>query len=214
MECRIFQGSKPIAASTTPTRIDSRISRNATASGVPPRKRYRPSLLAGKSLTSLGIDISMARVRVRIIGTAGQMGNPKPCRNGCPPDFLFCAFPSREPGPILLENVMGLLVSGRSRQHPLQRFQAVGLARRLVPAQPVDAGKAHGDARFVPRRALQPLEGDFQNQALVRLMHDMADRTEFLGGVAADETVDLQQLLVGEAEIGLSDRYQLLAVIA
>src|SRR5437868_14262023 len=70
----IFQGSKPIAASTTPTRIDNRISRNATASGVPPRKRYRPSLLAGKSLTSFGIEISFAFAP--IIDTAGQIGNP------------------------------------------------------------------------------------------------------------------------------------------
>ena len=62
-----------MAASTTPTRIDSRISRNATASGVPPRKRYRPSLPAGKSLTSFGIEISFAFAP--IIGTAGQMGN-------------------------------------------------------------------------------------------------------------------------------------------
>src|SRR6266513_1168716 len=107
MLCRIFQGSKPIAASTTPTRIDSRISRNATASGVPPIKRYRPSLrLAGKSLTSLGIGISIAHV------------------------------------------------------------------------------------------------------------HDMADGAELFGGVAADKTVDLQQLLVGEAEIGFSDRHQLLGLIA
>src|ERR1700761_5734404 len=45
-------------------------------------------------------------------------------------------------------------------------------------------------------------------------MHDMPDRPEFFGGVAADETIDLQQFLVGEAEIGLADRHQLLAVLA
>ena len=60
----------------------------------------------------------------------------------------------------------------------------------------------------------QPLEGDFQHQALVRLVHDMADRAELFGGVAADEAVDLQQFLVGEAEIGFADRHQLLAVLA
>jgi hypothetical protein len=80
MLCRIFQGSKPMAASTTPTRIDSMVSRNATASGEPPRKRYRPSLLAGRSLTSLGIGLS-SRV-ARIIGTAGHMGNPLLSING------------------------------------------------------------------------------------------------------------------------------------
>ena len=38
-DLRIFQGSRPIAARTTPTRIDSRISRPTTASGGPPKKR-------------------------------------------------------------------------------------------------------------------------------------------------------------------------------
>src|SRR5229473_8055102 len=70
----IFQGSKPIAASTTPTRIDSRISRNATASGEPPRKRYRPALLAGKSLTSLGIGLSCGGARN--IGHGRAHGEP------------------------------------------------------------------------------------------------------------------------------------------
>src|ERR1700733_8943239 len=71
----IFQGSKPIAASTTPTRIDSRISRNATASGEPPRKRYRPSWLAGKSLTSLGIGGLPRALIYALYSSAGQMGN-------------------------------------------------------------------------------------------------------------------------------------------
>eukprot|EP01035_Chromulina_nebulosa_P049667 gene49667-67440_t len=34
----------------------------------------------------------------------------------------------------------------------------------------------------------------------------MAHRSEFLGGVAADKAIDLQQFLVGEAEIGLAHR--------
>src|SRR6185312_6476371 len=93
---------------------------------------------------------------------------------------------------------------GRLRlQQSLQRFQTVSLAWRLVPAQPADARKSHRHAGFVPRRARQPLERDFQHQPLFRFMNDMADRAEFLGGVAPDKTVDLQQLLVGEAEIGL-----------
>ncbi len=69
-----------MAASTTPTRIDSRISRNATDSGEPPRKRYRPSLLAGRSLTSFGIGFSSRNVP--IIRTAGHMGNPLVSVNG------------------------------------------------------------------------------------------------------------------------------------
>src|SRR5665213_503674 len=59
---RMFQGSKPIAASTTPTRIDNKISRNATASGEPPRKRLRPSLAAGNSRVSLTIIVSRTRL--------------------------------------------------------------------------------------------------------------------------------------------------------
>src|SRR6266702_2907228 len=132
----MFQGSNPIAASTTPTRIDSRISRNATASGEPPRKRYRPSwLLAGKSLTSLAIELLLT---------------------DSPP-------------------------------HHTTAGSTWGT--RLPPS--------------MAARCRQSLERDFQHQALIRLVHDMADRSEFLGGVAAHETVDLQQLLVGEAEIGL-----------
>jgi len=45
-------------------------------------------------------------------------------------------------------------------QHPFQGFQPVGLAWRLVPAQPVDARKPHRDAGFMPRRACQAFEGD------------------------------------------------------
>jgi hypothetical protein len=38
-ESIMFQGSSPMAARITPTRIDSRISRPMTASGGPPKKR-------------------------------------------------------------------------------------------------------------------------------------------------------------------------------
>src|SRR5476651_717760 len=71
----IFQGSKPIAASTTPTRIDSRISRNATASGEPPRKRYMPSWAAGNSLVSLAIDGLPRALMCALYSSVGQMGN-------------------------------------------------------------------------------------------------------------------------------------------
>ena len=99
-------------------------------------------------------------------------------------------------------------------QHPLQGLEPVGLARRLVRAQPVDARKSHCHAGFVARRARQPLEGDFQHQSLVGLVHHMADRTEFFRGVAPHEAIDLQQLFIGEAEIGLADRHELLALLA
>src|SRR3954451_19042699 len=145
MLCRIFQGSNPIAASTTPTRTESRISRNATASGEPPRKRDKPSLLAGKSLTSLGIDLSCGSRPYSTMaeskwGThdSASMAAGLSCGN-----------------------------AGFALQHPFQRFEPVGLARRLVPAQPADAREPHRDAGFVPRRARQPLERDFQYQPLI-----------------------------------------------
>src|SRR3981081_1528702 len=76
MLLRIFQGSKPIAASTTPTRIDSKTSRKATASGVPPRKRYRPSLAAGNSLVSFGIAGLPARICPLILVQSRADGEP------------------------------------------------------------------------------------------------------------------------------------------
>src|SRR3954447_20966429 len=76
MLVRIFQGSKPIAASTTPTRIESSTRQNATASGEPPRKRFRPSLRpAGKSLTSWAISNSSGDFDP-IIGQGAGHGEP------------------------------------------------------------------------------------------------------------------------------------------
>src|SRR3984885_10484279 len=201
----IFQGSKPIAASTTPTRIDSRISRNATVSGEPPRKRLMPSPLAGNSRVSLAIVISRADVSAHSSIVQGKWGIRL-----APSTALGLAHP-------LFRCWACYMNSCSSRigfEHPLQRFQPVGLAQRLVPAQPVDARKPHRDAGFMPWRARQSLEGYFQHEALIRLMHHMPDRPEFLGGVAAHEAIDLQQFLVGEAEIGLADRHQLFAVLA
>src|ERR1700722_16722996 len=88
--------------------------------------------------------------------------------------------------------------------HGLQPLEAVSLSGRHVPAQAVDAGKAHRQAGLVPRRALQALEGDFQDQALVGLMYDLAYRAETVRRVAADEAVDLQHLFFGKAKIGLA----------
>src|SRR5205807_2600863 len=85
----IFQGSNPIAASTTPTKIESRISRNVTASGEPPRKRYRPSwLAAGKSLTSLAIGLLLTDSQQADSTTAGSTwGTRQP-----PPDVTKTLF--------------------------------------------------------------------------------------------------------------------------
>src|SRR5882724_8411185 len=100
-----------MAASTTPTRIDNRIRRKATESGEPPRKRLKPpSGAAGNSLVSLGIQCSPAMARAASYYGWEHMGNPSAAAR-CDQNFICVVL-----------------------QHPLQRFQPVGLARRLVPA--------------------------------------------------------------------------------
>src|SRR3954467_3790312 len=88
-----------------------------------------------------------------------------------------------------------------SLQHPLQRLEPVRLARRLVPSQPADPGKPHGESGLVPGRALQALECHLEHQALVGLVRHLAHRAEPFERVVADEAVDLMQLLIGETEI-------------
>src|SRR5262249_46826860 len=72
-------------------------------------------------------------------------------------------------------------------EHRFEGLQPIGLARRLVPAQPVDARKPHGEPRFVPARALQPFECHFKDQALVGLVHDLTHGAKAVDGVAANE---------------------------
>ena len=84
---------------------------------------------------------------------------------------------------------------------------------RLVPAHAADARESAwrrrtcgGSSAAGPRRrprAPGPCRGSCAHRA---------HRAEALDGVVADEPVDLLQLLVGEAEIGLADRHQLVAV--
>src|SRR5258705_9155657 len=179
----MFQGSRPSTSRITPIRIDSRISRKMTESGGPPKKRLMASVLVGRwpavgrsDGMLIGLTLSHGAILGAILGAIGLA--------------RFVA-------------VVGGAASGLDLvQHLLERLQPVGLARRLVPAQPADAGKAHRKPGFVAGRTLQPFEGDLEHQALVGLVHDLAHRAETLDGVAADETVDLDQLLVGEAEIG------------
>src|SRR6478735_10016119 len=52
------------------------------------------------------------------------------------------------------------------------------------------------------------IEGDFENEALL----DLADGAEPLDGMGSDEAVEPLQFLVGETEIGLADRQQLMRV--
>ena len=70
----------------------------------------------------------------------------------------------------------GWRVSGSAHPRPLRfrggriSFSSVSSRSasrgRLVPADAGNAGKAHGDPGFVPRRAVQALEGDLQHQPL------------------------------------------------
>src|SRR5262249_18712527 len=76
-------------------------------------------------------------------------------------------------------------------EHPFQGLQPVGFARRLVPAQPADAGKTHRHAGFVPGGTLQALEGDLHDQALAGLVRHLAHRAEAVDRVAPHIAVDL-----------------------
>ena len=95
-------------------------------------------------------------------------------------------------------------LTSAARDQRLQRLQRVGLRRRLVPADAGDAGEAHGDAGLVAGRRLDGVEGDFEHE----LRRDGAHRAEALHRVLADEAVELHELLIGEAGIGLADRHE------
>ena len=69
------------------------------------------------------------------------------------------------------------------REQRLQCLQRVGVAGELVPAEAGDAGEAHGEAGAVAGGALQALEGDFEDEAVVGLGAHGADRAEAVGGV-------------------------------
>ena len=55
------------------------------------------------------------------------------------------------------------------REQGGQRLQRSASRRGLVPADAGDAGEAHGEAGLVARRALDALEGDFEDEAVVLL---------------------------------------------
>src|SRR5262249_10430848 len=95
--------------------------------------------------------------------------------------------------------------------HPHQRFQPVCFFGRLVPADAMDAGKAHGDARFVTGRAMHGIEGHLEHE----LGLDLTDRAKRLHSMVAHEGVEPSELLVGETEIRLAHRHELrLAILA
>src|SRR4051812_45603737 len=80
-------------------------------------------------------------------------------------------------------------------------LEGVGLGGGLVEAPAEDAGEADGDPRLVAGRALEPFEGQLEDEVGL----DGADGAELLDHVAADEGVDPADLLVGQPRIRLGD---------
>ena len=72
----------------------------------------------------------------------------------------------------------------------------------------MDPWQPQGDTGFVPRTLMHAVEGNLNHQPLLSTMCNLTHRTEAIGGVIAHKLVELLQLLVGKAEIGLADRHQ------
>src|SRR5437660_3589693 len=98
-------------------------------------------------------------------------------------------------------------------QQPLQHLDPVGIFRRLVPANAVDAREAQSDAGFVPARPVDALECNLENQALVARIFDFAHRAKAVDRVIADVAIELREFFIGNARIGLADRHQLFAAL-
>src|SRR3990170_6076047 len=86
-----------------------------------------------------------------------------------------------------------------------QAFDPVGLVRRLVPADAVDAREAHGEAGLVALAFVHRVECDLEHQATV----GFAYRPEAVHRVIADVAVELLQFLVGKAEVRFAHGQQL-----
>src|SRR5215475_2779733 len=96
-------------------------------------------------------------------------------------------------------------------QQCLQRLYPVCISWMLVPAQPADTRETHCDAGLVPRRTLEALERHLEHEPAVAFVHDFPHRAETGDRVGAHEFVDVEQLCIREAEIGLTDRDQFVA---
>ena len=83
----------------------------------------------------------------------------------------------------------------------------VGLGRRLVRPDPADPGEAHGEPRAVALAEVDGIERHLHHQRLLHLAH----RTEPGHRVIAYPPVQPGQFLIGEPEIRLADRHQLVA---
>src|SRR4029453_12469329 len=88
-----------------------------------------------------------------------------------------------------------------TRQHVLERFQPIGFARGLVPAQPINSGEAHRNTGLMTCRALQSLECHFHHEYTIRFGRALADRAETIDGIPAHKSVDQDQFFVSKSEI-------------
>ena len=75
-------------------------------------------------------------------------------------------------------------------------------------------GKSHRDAGFVPGRTLQAFERHFEHQAEIVVRAPPRAPARSGRRCCRARSVDLCKLLIGEAEIGLADRHEFVAVVA
>src|SRR5215831_11225369 len=112
--CQMSRGSSPMADRMTPTRIDSRMIRTTTDSGGPPRKRCT---------VSFGIGMVL-HLRAWARNTSAC-----PCEVDTGSPTRTCANGRTHTG------ALGF-ADGIDPQQALERLDAVGIGRPLVPAQP------------------------------------------------------------------------------
>ncbi len=88
---------------------------------------------------------------------------------------------------------------------PSETLHGVSLIRWFIPADATDPRKPQRYAAFVSARHLNPIERHLQHQRRLHLSH----WAKCLDGIVAHEVIELLQLLIREAGIGLADGHQL-----
>ena len=173
-----------------------------------------------------------SRVRCRGTASRGRWRRQAPVRRRCAGDARRSPAPPRPPAscvwccsaPVasfVSPSGYGSKRSTRAEQ-PVNRRQSTGrpvlhqrhqalqpirLRRRLVGPDARDARKPQRHTGLVAIGQLRRVERHLQHQRLLHLAH----RAEPRHGVVADPAIEERQLLVGEAEIRLADRHQLVA---
>ena len=180
----------------------SRISRPSTASGEPPN---RPS--CSSSVVAMLATLRSWPVK-RHCHSARPRGPDRlrSCSERVVPDRSAAA---------TIQVALSARVTGRSRSSPASspaspagRLRAGGLSQRSRLMR----GKRMATPDLCRVERCRPSNATSSTRPWSVSCDDLAHRAEAVDGVAAHEAVDLHQLLVGEAEIGLADRHQLVAV--